>query len=71
MTRTQPLPGRSRTSIRPPWDARFLACTPAQRRAVADLLRHLVDARAHLADDLCVSDDTLCAIEIWSDPGPY
>jgi len=46
---------------------RVLACTPAQRRAVADFLRHLVETRAALADSECHTDDLFQALEIWSE----
>jgi hypothetical protein len=46
---------------------RLLACTPSQRRAVVDLLRHLVETRASLADTYSCADDLFEALEIWSD----
>lgn len=44
------------------WD-----CTPEQRRAVAEFLRHLGATRSALVDSECRTDDLMQALEIWSD----
>jgi len=49
---------------------RFLACTPEQRLAIVQFLRHLVETRAALADSHCSTDDLFQALEIWSDDSP-
>jgi uncharacterized protein DUF6714 len=46
---------------------RLLACTPEQRRAISNFLRHLVETRAAFADNSCCTDDLFQALEIWSD----
>jgi hypothetical protein len=46
---------------------RVLACTPGQRRAVVEFLRHLIETRAALADSYLCTDDLFQAIEIWTD----
>lgn len=46
---------------------RFLACTPQQRRAVAEFLRHLVETRAALADNEKCAEELFQALDIWSD----
>ena len=51
-------------------NVRLLACTPEQRRAIVQFLRHLVETRAALADDHCTTDNLFQAIEIWSDEIP-
>jgi hypothetical protein len=40
--------------------------SPGQRRAVAALLRHIVETRPHLADEWGCSDDLMYALEFWS-----
>jgi len=50
-----------------PRNERFLACTPKQRRAIADFLRHLVETRSSLADYWGCADDLVRALEIWSE----
>ncbi|MCA8965586.1 MAG: hypothetical protein KDC48_11935 [Planctomycetes bacterium] len=42
---------------------RLAACTAEQRRAVADLLRHLSDTRGHLGE----KEELLDAVRLWSD----
>jgi hypothetical protein len=49
---------------------RFLACTPEQRRAVAELLKHVVETRAAEVDYERATDDLFHAIEIWSNESP-
>jgi hypothetical protein len=41
--------------------------TPGQRRCVAELLHHILDTRAGMADHYLCSEDLLPAIEHWSD----
>ena len=45
---------------------RFLACTPKQRRAIAEFLVHLAETRAGLIDRELHTDDLFQAMEIWS-----
>jgi len=49
---------------------RFLAFTPEQRRVVVELLHHITETRAHLADSELCTDELFQAIEIWSDEIP-
>ena len=49
---------------------RLLACTPMQRLAILQFLRHFVETRAALADSHCSTDDLFQAVEIWSDESP-
>ncbi len=49
-----------------PRNSRILACSTAQRRAVAALLEHLVETRAALADRYNNGHELLRAIEYWS-----
>ena len=56
-----------------PTDARIiglLACTPEQRLAIVQFLRHLAETRAALADSYCSTADLFQALEIWSDESP-
>jgi hypothetical protein len=53
-----------------PKNRRVLACTPDQRLAVVQFLRHLVETRAALADNYCSTDDLFQTLEIWSDESP-
>jgi len=46
---------------------RVLACTPNQRRAIAEFLRHLVETRAVLADSERCTEELFQALDIWSD----
>lgn len=46
---------------------RFMSCTPKQRHAIVEFLRHLVDTRSALADSHLCADELFQAIEIWSD----
>lgn len=48
-------------------NARLLACTPEQRKAVVLLLQHLIETRSQLVDEYGVADDLFQALEIWSD----
>jgi hypothetical protein len=50
-----------------PGNRRVLACTPEERRSVVELLQHIVDTRAELADSNQCSDQLFRAIEYWSD----
>jgi hypothetical protein len=50
-----------------PQTVRILACTPEQRRAVAAVLRHILETRAELADRYGQSHELLTAIEYWSE----
>lgn len=49
-----------------PRNRRVLACSPAQRRAVSALLRHILETRAQLVDEHHCCDELLQAIEYWS-----
>lgn len=49
-----------------PRNRRVLACSPAQRRAVSALLRHILETRAQLVDEYHCGDELLQAIEYWS-----
>jgi hypothetical protein len=44
-----------------------LTCSPEQRRAVVELLRHIAETRASLIESELCTDDLSQAIEIWSD----
>jgi hypothetical protein len=46
---------------------RLLACTPEQRRAIAEFLQHVVATRLALAESYCQTDDLFQAVKIWSD----
>lgn len=48
---------------------RWRACTSAQRQAVGFFLRHLIETRADLADEVAASDDLLAALAYWTDEG--
>lgn len=43
------------------------ARTPEQQRAVVQVLQHLVETRAAIADEHGSTDDLFQALEIWSD----
>ena len=47
-------------------DERRQHCTPTQRLAVADFLRHLIDTRAEVLDNYGMAEDALSALDAWS-----
>jgi len=52
-----------------PINVRWQHCTGGQRRAVATLLKHILETRAELVDDTSRVDMFFAALEIWSDTG--
>jgi hypothetical protein len=52
-----------------PRNVRWVHSTPGQRRAVAALLEHMIEARADLVDESYRVDMFFAALEIWSDCG--
>jgi len=49
-----------------PDNARFQACTPTQRTAVAQFVGYIIETRGQQLDDACIADDAMRAWEIWS-----
>ena len=46
----------------------LLAASPRQRRAVVQLLRHIVNARAEHCEQWSCREDLLAAAALWNDP---
>lgn len=51
-------------------NARYLACTPEQRRVVVEVLDHLAETRANWVDSELCADELFQTMEIWSDEIP-
>jgi hypothetical protein len=49
-----------------PGNARYLHCSPEQRKAVTGFVKHLIETRAEQIEAECVEDDAIRALEIWS-----
>lgn len=49
-----------------PANARYQHCSPEQRKAVAELLQHLIENRAEQLEAECVVVDAIRAYQIWN-----
>lgn len=47
-------------------DERWQHCTPTQRLAVVDFLRHVIDTRAEVLDNYGSTKDALAALDAWA-----
>lgn len=49
-----------------PGNARYLHCTPTQRKAIAELLSHMIETRTGQLEAEFVAEDAMRAYQIWS-----
>jgi hypothetical protein len=48
-----------------PQNARYLASTPEQQRAVVTFIEYVIESRRELLDEYFAADDALNALQIW------